>query len=452
MKYPEVESLLLFAGVVNALRETSKNKKKQQILEDALKDPKLSGPCEHYLRIVNDPFRKHYLTSDKLGNADGSGLHTGVQLTHALELFACRKITGNEQRAMWNAVLLALPTGLIKIANGILDKDLGIRMGLKETNKAFKSAGLRPIAAFSVALGEAFADKSGKERVPDLFGGGKKWVWSRKYDGLRNVMEIGAGRDVTCRTRKGHEFKTLDKLVIRGRLWKGAPCVLDGEVALWTPDGSDDFKGILKEWGRKNHTIARPRMHVFDCIPLDEFISGKGVTPFSERQRMIDEVLAVIDPDGERFVRVKQHRVRTRAEIENYRQRAVLLGQEGGILRRVRPYCGKRSDDILKVKTFFTEEFRVVSTEVGSIHEVINGREMKIRAMTSVKIKYKGNLVGVGSGFTMPERKEYRDDEDAIVGKIISVRHFGETTDEKTGLPSLRFPTFQGIYGKKRNV
>lgn len=451
MTYPEIPHLLALKALLKELRNTSKAGEKAAILSKAFADKTHGDALVGYFRIVGDPFRKHYLTSATVGEPDGASLHAGIQLTPALDTFARRQITGNEQRCMWRAVLQGLPRGLHRTATKLLDRDLCVRMEAKSVNKVLKSLGLELIPEFSIALGTPYEEDK-KGNLPELFDGAAKWAWSRKYDGLRCLIVIGAGMELRALTRTGRQFHTLQKLLIRAKLWTGEPLVLDGEVALATKDGSDDFQGMLKEWNRKDHTIPNPRFHCFDCIPYSEFISGKGVLGFNARQKKIREVLDVIDSDRERFTRVKQTAVTSLEELESLKQTAIVLGHEGGILRRVRPYNGKRSKDIYKVKCFFHDEFRVHDIELGSVHQTVNGKEYKIRAMASVKIKYKGNLVGVGSGFSLEERKKYMEDSDAIVGKVIRVRHFGPTVDEKTGLPSLRFPTFEGLYGSNREV
>lgn len=450
----DIGPLLKLKAACRTLRHTPSTNEKITVLTEYLRGH-AGSDIERYLRITYDPLRNHWLTSDTVGEADGSVLFTGQQIVQALDMFAARQITGNDQRAMWKGVLSGLPTGLHRTANRLLDRDLGVRMAVKCVNKALRAAGMKPIPEFNVALGTPY-EANGAGDMPALFDGATTWRWSRKYDGLRCLLFIGKGGKPIARTRQGNEFQTLNKLLIRAKLWEGAAYVLDGEVALATEDGKDDFKGIMKQWSCKDHTIPNPRMHVFDCIPLDEFLAGCGTTKFSVRQKRIREVLDVIDPDRTRFSKVKQTKIATLAEMESLRQTAFMLGEEGGILRRATTYKGKRTKDLWKVKTFHHAELRVDEVVNGPMHQTVKiGDKLvhqKVVTMASVNVRYKNNLVGVGSGFNQDERNHFFENPHEIVGQIIRVRHFGETTDEKTGLTSLRFPTFEGLYGKKREV
>jgi DNA ligase-1 len=61
-----------------------------------------------------------------------------------------------------------------------------------------------------------------------------------------------------------------------------------------------------------------------------------------------------------------------------------------------------------------------------------------------------GNEVAVGSGFTMEQRRAFKEKPDLIVGKVVTVQYFEETATE--GAPSLRFPLLKIIHGDKRIV
>jgi DNA ligase-1 len=84
---------------------------------------------------------------------------------------------------------------------------------------------------------------------------------------------------------------------------------------------------------------------------------------------------------------------------------------------------------------------------VMSIEKAIDGQFEGL--LGRVNVEYKGGLCGVGSGFTLEQRRQFIDNPDDIVGKIIEVQFFEESKDEKTGQPSLRFPVFKGIRDDK---
>jgi DNA ligase-1 len=133
-------------------------------------------------------------------------------------------------------------------------------------------------------------------------------------------------------------------------------------------------------------------------------------------------------------------------------------GWEGLILRKNSKYQGKRTKDLLKVKQFFREEYKVKDLEFAKMR-VINedtGLEEEITTLKAVTISHKGFDVSVGSGFKLQERKNFYANPDLIKGKVISVQYFEETKGKKDAKSkeetiSLRFPTFLGVYGEKRD-
>ena len=136
--------------------------------------------------------------------------------------------------------------------------------------------------------------------------------------------------------------------------------------------------------------------------------------------------------------------------LEEWKLKGSNQNWEGLMLRLDTGYKGKRSNDILKVKNFYTEEYHVKGYETGTMRTISEetGLEVVIETLTSVTIEHKGCDVGVGSGFSMAERKDFFKNPKKIVGKMISVRYFEETQD-KNGKYSLRFPTFVGFYDQK---
>ena len=72
---------------------------------------------------------------------------------------------------------------------------------------------------------------------------------------------------------------------------------------------------------------------------------------------------------------------------------------EGFMLRKDAPYKGKRSRDLLKVKTMHDAEYKVVDATFGPFRHVKDGKEIESIVLSAVIIKHKGNKVNVGSGF-----------------------------------------------------
>ena len=97
----------------------------------------------------------------------------------------------------------------------------------------------------------------------------------------------------------------------------------------------------------------------------------------------------------------------------------------------------KRHSGILKVKKFLNADCKIIGYEEGT--GAFEGK------LGSFIIDYKGNKVGVGSGYTEEERIEFWNNRDEYIGRILQVKFKEETKDKKTGLISIQFPIYQCI-------
>jgi DNA ligase-1 len=246
--------------------------------------------------------------------------------------------------------------------------------------------------------------------------------------------------------------------------------VLDGEMCVIGKDGSEDYRSIVSEIKRKSATVQNPRYLVFDLLTHAEFKSGISERSFSERLAILQRFLPTsesnlsskTDMDGTfKHMRLLSQLPFTEEMFSKMSAQSEKQGWEGLMLRKDTIYCGDRSNDILKVKRFETEEYVVEDVVIGDI-TVINegtGLQEKIETMVSVIINHTGpnantgqqdvNQINVGSGFSHQERQLYYEKPDLIKGKTISVQFF-EKTSSRDGKESLRFPTFKGLHGEKR--
>jgi len=322
----------------------------------------------------------------------------------------------------------------------IIDKDLKIRMGTKQINAVFPNL----ISEFSVALAETI-----EKQMNYLTQGGKWWIM-RKLDGVRCICIIG--KQVRFFSREGKPILTLGKIEeilqthVVPKLKK--PMVLDGEICIMN-NGLESFSGIMKEIKKKDHTIAYPIFKVFDCFTKEDFDNGENCIEYDKRCDLASKLINKCKNTN--MIQCLEKYEYTDEKFSEMQGLVLDQKWEGLILRKNTGYEGKRTKNLLKVKTFHREEYKVVRMESAPISN--NGSEYANQmGLKHVIIMHKGCEVDVGSGFTCDERKYYHDNENEIVGKIISVQYFEEierSLKSSTNY-SLRFPTFKGIYGEKR--
>ena len=322
----------------------------------------------------------------------------------------------------------------------ILNRNLKVRASVKLINKSIPSL----IPTFNVALANKYDDKT-KKKV-DF----KKDVWyvSRKLDGVRCLIVVDEKGKAKSFARSGKQFYTLSLVEKEIESLGVKNVVYDGEMCIVDENGNENFQSIMKEIGRKDHTIKNGLFQIFDFIPSDMFQRGEASSGnFSQRQLALESLL--LGKTLHYIDYLSQAPVSSFEELNALTLKASEIGWEGLMLRKNSTYKGKRSNDILKVKTFFDSEYKVIDTFFGPLRYVKEGIEVEEEMLSGIAIEHKGNIVRVGSGFTIDQRKHLFENPQDILGKTITVQYFEESQNQN-GEYSLRFPVIKVIHGSER--
>ena len=232
------------------------------------------------------------------------------------------------------------------------------------------------------------------------------WL-SEKLDGVRAYWD-GTG----FFSRNGNPFAAPDWFT------RGLPNTpLDGE--LWI--GRKQFQRAVSIVRRSDAAALwnEVRYLIFDAPNLAH--------PFEQRIQAVSEL---IDANLPPFAHVLSQTVcRSREHLKDVLTRIEALGGEGLMLRHPSSlYVPRRSNTLLKVKSFLDCEVTVIGHEPGK------GRHKGRLGALTVELA-NGTRCQVGTGFTDAQR-----DQPPAIGTVISLR-FQELTDG--GVP--RFPVFAGI-------
>jgi len=350
-----------------------------------------------------------------------------------------RRITGHRAIKETNRFILDNPD-YDHMLSLILDRNLKLRVSTKLINKA--CPGLIP--TFNVALANKYDDKT-KKKVDFS---SSNWFVSRKLDGVRCLIFVDSNGNASSYARSGKQFHTLSIVEEEIKSLGVKNVVYDGELCIVDENGNEDFQSIMKEIGRKDHTIQKCLFQVFDFIPYEIFNRGTSNTgTFSQRLIALRNVLSL--KNLEKVSMLVQTPVTSFEELESLTVKATENGWEGLMLRKDSTYQGKRSNDILKVKTFFDNEYIVQDTFFGPIRYIKEGVEVEEEMLSGISIIHKDNVVRVGSGFTIDQRKHFFSNPKEIIGKTITVQYFEESQNQN-GQFSLRFPVIKVIHGDER--
>lgn len=423
----------IISAFIEEMKATSSTNDKKEILKK-YDSPELRELFEY----VYSPFKKYYVTSDNLKKYSGLSFDNyDDRLFQMLDDLNERRITGHSAIECVNG-FINRNKEYAEIIYSIIDRNLKTRA----TDTLINSVMPGTVPTFDVALAEKFASA---EKKVDFDSG--DWWFSRKLDGVRCICIIDAAGEIRFFSRAGNEFLTLSVLGEDIKRLGLKSKVLDGEVCIMREDGLEDFQGIIKEIGRKNHTIETPKYWVFDFLELSEFEQKHGDVSFVARQILLNgivEGLTYAEP-------LPQFQITSRQEFDKMSADAVEMGYEGGMIRKNVGYEGKRSKNLLKVKVMHDDEYVVLGTANSTMRIIQNGAEIEEEMLSNIIIEHRGNKVDVGSGFNLEQRRQYFRHPEEIVGKTITVQYFEESQDQH-GQFSLRFPVFKGIYGEKRDV
>ena len=238
-----------------------------------------------------------------------------------------------------------------------------------------------------------------------------------KLDGLRCIAILKNGK-ARLFSRSQKEYLTVPHIVAElESLFHDEDIILDGE--LYNHEFKNSFNTIIhiakRDDVHEDHT--KIEYHIYDVV-----------APGNHQQRM--EPVTT----GTYCKRVITSVVHSRKALEEFQAQCVEQGYEGCMYRHPNgEYEHKRSNTLLKVKTFQDDEFRIVGAEEGT------GKLMGAVG-AFVLITNKGVLFKAKPACTLEQSREYWICRKSYIDKKATVKFQNYTPD---GVP--RFPVFKCV-------
>lgn len=338
-------------------------------------------------------------------------------------------------------LLEGLPEDLRPFATQYLCKTIRLGVTAKTVNEAL---GYPEIPVMECMLANKYFEHPNAVENTDF-------AITEKLDGIRAIAFCTPAGHVKIYSRQGQlidglveiekELLTLGKVSPDG----GIGFVLDGELLIDKREqyeSKEQYKNttkIVRKDGEKRGVVY----HAFDFIPYNEFLLNKGLTPYVTRRSFLDKLLPAGHSHWVRAVPVKYTGSDTSA-IMRLLEFERLAKHEGVMINLLyAPYHFGRTSDLLKVKVMQDCDLRIIGAEEGS------GRFAG--TLGALVVDYKGNVLRVGSGFTVAERTMFWKNPESYIGRVITVQYFEETQD-KDGKVSLRFPVFLRLREEGKDV
>ena len=258
---------------------------------------------------------------------------------------------------------------------------------------------------------------------------------SLKLDGIRCSALIDENNNIKFLSRQGKIFTGLNQIesALKDMNLKG--WMLDGELIRINNDNlpsDENFKLTTSIVSSKDEDKTDLEYVIFDIVPLKDYERRECELIFAKRKKLINQL--IIEND---FIKKVPTYKTTKsiddiyeilAQVESEGQEGLMLNTLTGLYK-----FGKRSNDLLKVKTFNTCDIFCTGVE--------EGEGKYAGTLGAIICDYKGYKLKVGSGLTEEQRDFYWKNKSKIVNRIVEIKYFEESSD-KDGNLSLRFPVF----------
>lgn len=428
--YQDVIAMLHELDILKSLKKNAKI--------DYLQSNPVSQILRETLKLVYDPYINTGLTSKTLLKTVPNAIQAPITDYATLLHWITENNTGTLIATNTVAGYIAkFPAEYQDALCHIFGNDLKIGITAKSLNKVFGESFIRD---FGVQLAFPFAKYGDKLD-------GEEFILTQKLDGHRAVCQIDNGHGQFY-TRQGIPINGLNaqiKVLINLATYIHEPqFVFDGELLLKNPthmSTKDLFRETSSALRSQNADKSDIVFNIFDGVTLQEFLAGQSHNLFNTRKQTLLEM----PKDQTQHITVipnlyvghdlsKIHELQTKLVVPNDWE-GLMLNLSAG------QYQTKRSRDLLKIKTFFNADVKVL--------DVFEGQGNFANTLGGVIIDYKGYQVRVGSGFDTNQRDYFWHHPEDIVGKIIDVQYFEETHNQNNTDLSLRFPVFKAIRDDK---
>lgn len=436
--------------------KSASGKRKQEILEEN-KDNEL---LKKVLSFVYNPYIVTGLSDKKMNKQVSQEMEKNDDSILKIFDYLKQNHTGTDKDIYYiQSFIYSQPVEYQEVYKEIFTKNLKIGVTATTINKVWENL----IPEYEVQQGHPLYKRIDKILDEEI-------ILTQKYDGLRCTARVENG-NVQLYSRQGQLYEGLVELenelsllpdgCYDGELLKDAPDER-GEMGLPKFLKMDKYKvpaksiiNLLyapmpsKELFKQTTSIVNSDLKekiginffIYDMFPISNFDSMQKYSVSADiRKDKMTVLMSIYESKTPHLKAVpilysgKFDSILIDAMLEQ-----VLLCQQEGLMINLKdsPYEFKRSNNLIKVKKMYPADLKVIGFEEGS------GKNKG--TLGAIVVDYKGFPVKVGSGFKDDERKFFWENQDDLLGAIVTVQYFEETTNKKDNSLSLRFPVYKGL-------
>lgn len=261
---------------------------------------------------------------------------------------------------------------------------------------------------------------------------------TEKLDGVRAVaLKYADGFHLF--SRQGREITGLNDVIRDLNSADIEQEVLDGELLISrrSKDASADFRKTMSITNTKGDKTGI-KYHIFDVESSREaFLNHFSINMYSERRTTLNRLKTALK--GRRNVTVVPtlYTGSDTSEIQKIYEDIIVRGGEGVVLNRNSAmYHFGRGNDMLKIKQQYDNDGKIVGFKRGL------GRFSD--SLGALEVTYKDTVVTLGTGFTDADRQYIWDNQDSLLGSIVTYKFTSETHDNRGNI-NLRFARFVSL-------
>jgi DNA ligase-1 len=399
-------------NVLNKISSTRSINEKINILKNV--EELTVQSLKYILNVTYDPYKVFNIGSASLkklkrNKSVGSGSRTDIDnfvlfLECQIDKAGCSNSDLNELVS----ILSELRKDIAEFCFLILKKDLRIGMAAKTINKAIPNL----IPEFDVQLCTLIND------IPR-----GRYLVSPKLDGLRCIA-IPQRDNYRLFSRNGRELYFPEISSVLNDYCGKTNLVFDGELM------GSNWNDSMKISRKYNKDRSGLKYNIMDSIYLTEWESVESSSdPVLKRYNRLLDILSSFNSD---WVKLIPHTMMdNEKDILNFYSYCLDTGFEGIILKEFLS-CYEKRRTWLKMKPTETYDLTIV--------DCIEGTGKNESVLGSFAVNFNGIIVDVGSGMSDDQRKEFWDNKEKMLGKVIEVEADSVTKDG-----SLRFPRFRNL-------
>jgi len=416
--------------IIQKLESDNSRLFKEAVISDQLKKPHTVG-LEEGLLLALDPLITFGVKKIPKSEKDGLGL-TWVQFKYLARRLINRTATGHEARDLIEFNMsLATKEEWNDWYRRILIKDLKCGVSAKTVNNCCKKFEI----GFKIPVFGCMLAHDGAKHPKKLVG---ECLVEYKYDGIRVITIVKDGA-ATMYSRNGKVLENFPHITKAINELKLADCMIDAEVM------SEDFQSLMKQVHRKSEAKTEDAfLAVFDALPLEEFMAGKGKLNTVERKRYLKAFEGETHIEVVDFVKIDLDTEEGQTKFKEMNKTALDAGYEGLMVKPVEGlYENKRSHSWLKVKPFIEVTLEVIDTEEGSGKAKGSLGALVVEGTDDGKFFH----LNVGSGLTDKDREDFWRVKKDLIGQLVEIRADAITQSQDEEFFSLRFPRFKTFRG-----